>query len=727
MGWLEDAGDVFSKIDPIFSDIVGVPTNGPDPIGMPNTTEAEWLNREATRWELDAHNKNQAQIDGLGALGSQTAWNTDFWNTQQWNGIGEQQGYNDAYMSQSRDLLAQLGGATNQANAFDWQNQAMLDQALGQASGGYNSALAGYQGAYNSIGGMQDSGVRWAGDLQSQAARAYADPASIAAQNQALGQLQGAAGGSLNINTQNLAGYGQLNQSIASLQGVGAGSQDQFINQMAGYQQLNDSIAQLQGVGRGSQDQYISNFAGYNQLQDFSKGANDVSLKGNAGYQQLLKYMNGDPSTMQKVGEADPEAYAALVDARGKYKDLTDTEVTAQERFIYEQARSRQEQDERNMRAAVATNARMSGMSGGGGEAVARGLGAQQSSQNRLLSDLGAQANAITRSMDALQGYAGVSDSMNAQANAIAAGNRDRQFSATGTAGGMQLTNDTNNMDRRFAATGQLFNTDAQVQVSNADRRVGGMTAAGGLSSNLLNTDASVRTANADRRVSGMQSAGGLSASLLNTDAQVQSANSDRRLGAMTASGQLASSMRQSSFDEAYKRGAAADQTAQFNRMGSLSVDTFNATYKQNERDALWARTNDLYAAQHQNVTDQLGLQKDAYVSRNATNATTFGRQKDLIGATDSVNTRQHGLNTDITNRKNAYYDDQVQAGKDRWTIGQTQTAAQIGQNTAVGQTRSGDLTRQAGIQIAKTGWKTEADAAERAAKIQAEANRGLF
>lgn len=103
--------------------------------------------------------------------------------------------------------------------------------------------------------------------------------------------------------------------------------------------------------------------------------------------------------------QADARGIDAQFDALDRFKDLSSTEVTGEERFMYEQARMAEERDRRAAMDAALRDLEARGARSGGAE-IAALTGAQDiTSQNRLLGDLGTQANAQRRAMLATQGY----------------------------------------------------------------------------------------------------------------------------------------------------------------------------------------------------------------------------------------------------------------------------------------------------------------------------------
>lgn len=132
--------------------------------------------------------------------------------------------------------------------------------------------------------------------------------------------------------------------------------------------------------------------------------------------------LNADP-TMQYAGDAksaagsavaDPRSIAAQNYALNKLLGRTDPTISGPERLMMEQSRRDEEQGLKANRDAVLENLQRRGVAGSGAE-VASMLGAQQTqSGNRQMQDLGAQANAVLRSQQALQNYGTVATNMRA-------------------------------------------------------------------------------------------------------------------------------------------------------------------------------------------------------------------------------------------------------------------------------------------------------------------------
>lgn len=590
----------------------------------------------------------------------------------QLQGLG-QQSYDNAagYNQADQSTLGQYGNVLQQANNFDAGNYGQLQSALGQtrqlSAGGYGADvssqaalaranpedLARQNASYGALGNFANGGY----NLTSAAAQAYADPNAIAAQYQSLGQMQGAANGSLNGVSQGAQAYAdpwadqQFRSGIQQLGGAANGS-------------LNTTSQAAQAYADAGTDQKYR--AGLGDLYGVSQGSKDV-----------------------RPGDLDPDAYAAQIDARNKYKDLTDPEVTAQERFIYEQARGQQEQDERNNRNAVLTQMRQSGRGGGASELAAAAIGGQQTSRNRLLSDLGAQSNAIDRSMTALQGYAGQSNVMGDQANQLGTANANRQTQALGqyvNEYGQLRSNTFNEAYQRGAATDQT-------NQANSNRQLQAMglytDQAGNLRAQTFD-EAYKRGTAADT---------------------MQIANANRQLQAMGMSFDAAGNIREQSFNEAYQRGAATDQTNQFNvntqfagtqAQSDLATQMRNQGFNENfqtasagdamaqfnkEQSQVSQRWQEQYAAGQQ--TDAWNRQTDLTQQGNIYSSNVTGRANDFATTTLATNQNASQRNQQAIDSNATYgglgYNAQTGAiaGLQNANTGAANAAQQAYQNTS--------------------------------------------
>lgn len=439
-------------------------------------------------------------------------------------GLAQQsQNWADQLTNLNGGLAGASWGSAQNANAQDQQTLGQYTQALGNLNG---LALGNYSTLANNLGSIP---VLTAGGFGapviSQAATAQADPASIAAQNAALSQLQGFANGSHALTSQAAQAY--------------ANPQDVANQEMA--------ANALQGIAGGS-----------------------------------LNVVNGS---------ADPQAYAAAHDALNQLSALTTPQNTAAEKFILEQNRLAQEQQESASRAAIMTDMSRRGMSGSGMEIGANALAGAQTSENRLLGDLGAQAQAVNRAMTALGNYANLSSTLNSQGNQVAEFNSGLQAQAEQAASNAYATLRAQGFSEEYAR-GQAADAMAQ----------------------------------------------------FNTNVELQGSE---------ASGQLASNMRQQSFNEAFSRGSAADSVAEFNKAQSLQQQRFQDDFAAQQQQALTGRYVDI-ANQGNTTLGQLttntnnlaGAQFGVTDAANQRNQSSIGTIGGL--AANSTNAQQNAINTGL-------------------------------------------------------------------------------
>lgn len=450
--------------------------------------------------------------------------NADTDNTNAW--LGNLSTQYDPIINQARDRANYLQGINGQMGT-DIRNQATTSNDMRtQALGGFGTAVqnagawdmqnfGNLQAAANAPMQMQASA--YVGDAQS-------NPADLARQNAAYNQLQGIASGSLNQTSRAANAYADsqdiyMQRAMASrLDDAGMGALDVDLNDIRELDKLRDPNS-IEGM----QDLYAA-----------SKGSKDIH-----------------------VGQEDPAAYAAAVDARNQLKGLTTPTVTASEKLIYEMSRQQQEQDERATREALETDAARRGVSGTGTNIARNALAAQQTSRNRMLQDMQAGAQAQQRAMQALQGYGTLSTNMTAQANQIAQGNQATQMNALGqytgisanaasVLGQLGANNATQNANRQLAAQEAAYNAYATLRAQGFSEEYARGQAYDAMSN-----------ANANRQLAGAQSAGSMATDMRNAGDAMSRYNQGQR-------------QQQSQFADSY---AANRQDAAYGRQ----VDVFNA------------------------------------------------------------------------------------------------------------------------------------------------------
>jgi hypothetical protein len=188
-------------------------------------------------------------------------------------------------------------------------------------------------------------------------------------------------------------------------------------------------------------------------------------------------------------------------------------------------------------------------------------------------------------------------------------------------------------MNRQTSALQQYTGLGAEVASTNMNRRAAGASDAYAAYSDIRKqgfNEAAFRAESADT---------------------ASRANQQTRLQSGIASGNLASTQREQSFNEAFSRGKAADQTAQFNELNRVDVQKYNQNFAQQERDSAWNRTTDYTALGLQTTRQNAQNSGDLYTAGRLTNEATYGRNQDVIGAQDTVFTRQHTAAGEQTDR----------------------------------------------------------------------------
>jgi hypothetical protein len=226
------------------------------------------------------------------------------------------------------------------------------------------------------------------------------------------------------------------------------------------------------GSIQGNNNQYITDAQA--QLDNLRSQFASLNAGDTSAYQNMVDAVNGVQLAPLSLASSNPQdvarqeqAYGMLMGAAGGSLDVTTNpedlaaqqkardllwslgsspQVTAQEQFLYEQQRLKEEQDRSAAMDAALRNLASRGMLGGGGELGAM-LGAQQTtSENRLLGDLGTQAGAVARQMNALNQYQALATNMRNESDAVSAGNSDRRLSgmngAANTATSMRNASD---------------------------------------------------------------------------------------------------------------------------------------------------------------------------------------------------------------------------------------------------------------------------------------------
>lgn len=364
---LEDARDLFSGVSA---------APGPKPVDAGSSARAQAVgtlsNRTAQQLGVDSRLlgnlegetsiANQIDRNAIGSLTSSQDKARD-----QYYGIA---GNVRRDATAANDLSAQLfGGYAQGQGALNAQDQAGYDRYMGetnplmtqlQARGSDPADMQRQLGAYNMASGIAGGSLDYTADQYA------SNPADVARQQQMYNTLLG-------------VGNGSLDYSAAQWQSNAA----DVARQLQGY---ND----LRGIGQGSLDW---------QSQAAKAYANPEDL---ANQRLALTDIRRD-LTSGSAGQKD---------VRDKFKALSDPQVTAKERFLSELARREFEAGDRGSRAASSEALANRGLRSGGQQIAMTQAARQQLSQDRLLKELGIQAQAVDRSMTALGGWSNSENSI---------------------------------------------------------------------------------------------------------------------------------------------------------------------------------------------------------------------------------------------------------------------------------------------------------------------------
>lgn len=478
----------------------------------------------------------QGTFSDYQALMNDTSQSTKFDATNQvWQDAiggatwGAIQGRNDAVAQQQRDTQSYID-ALNNARA---QQQGFVDTRNQQA----NDALSTYDSTMDPIIGAING-------LQAPTWQDFnSDPADIARQTQSYNWMNGVAGGSLDYQAA-LADYQTYQAQLAQL-----------------YQyQSNPEDVQRQLTGLGNIQEDILH-GGDRQREILGQIYEDIRSGGD-GQRDAIERLKQELAT----GGADQR------EVLEKYKALSNPEVTAQERYLAEIARRSFESQDRSSREAVMQDLGLRGLRSGGAE-IAGALASQERlGQDRTLAELGLQANAVQRSMVALQGWQGSADSLRAaQQQGLALYTSAQNALRAAQQQGMALAAEEENALREAQQRGLAMYQNAADSIRAMNDQVG-----------LANTgwanQNSMFNANAQNEASQFNANAYNQNSMFNANAQNQASanNQSTRLSGGIAAGNMANSIR-----------SMNDAIGMFNTSGSQASQQFAAQFGLQKQGAL--------------------------------------------------------------------------------------------------------------------------------------------
>lgn len=309
-----------------------------------------------------------AQQGATTAMGAQQTTNrateaTDAAGTQRWGTTLDQE---EALRRAGIDL-------TNAGNIADSQRFATETDAANARNTGFADQLTASAAHYN---GLQSQGLAdYTGQLQGINAN----------QSAALGTFMGDIG---SANAQQNANLSQFGGAVSSANGQSG----QILNQFGG----------AVSSANNNQNQIVA---------QLSQQLSQLNEQDKASYLQYLNETN--PMMAQMVAQAsNPEYVANQTNAIQQFKNNYNPEVTDQERFLAELARRKFEGDDQSSREAVMQQLAGRGLKSGGLVIAGQQQAQQQMSQDRMLNELGLNANAVQRAERNRVDYSNASDSL---------------------------------------------------------------------------------------------------------------------------------------------------------------------------------------------------------------------------------------------------------------------------------------------------------------------------
>ena len=329
----------------------------------------------------------------------------------------------------------------------------------------------------------------------------------------------------------------------------------------------------------------------------------------------------------------------------GRYKELSGPEVTAQERFLGEIARRGFESGDKSSRDAQEAARAARGLRSAGGLIAAQQAARQQLSQDRVLAELGMNANAVARGERMMQGW---SDS----ANQLRA---DKQ-QGLGMAG--DVASDIRGANQQ--GIGMYLDSTGQLREQTFDEAFGRGSAADDASANNQST-----------RFAGGQLAGSMATSMRDAADRISLQNQQEK----------GISQR---FQDEYAQAEA-------DRVGGLANDRQRVGAETNK--TISDRTSDVYDANQDMLDTNYGREDDARAY--AWDASTSGYDADQDYADHVEDLGERNYNRRVTNADTATGVAQTRAGIN--SSGADRLINALG-------LKAGDLAFQEGLRRAKNG-----------------------
>lgn len=499
------------------------------------------------------------------------------------------------------------------------------------------------------------------------------------------------------LNSDQLAALGQITGQANAINA----NQTQLYNTLAGQAsaanaQQNQLFSTLSGQAQSTNDlqtaalnKFLGDVSQANDDQSFYNQAFQDTLRGLTGstqqyYDQYMKATDPLMEIRQAQG-SDPADVAAMQDVQQRFKDISTPQVTDQERLLAELARRKFESDDAASRAAIQQQLATRGLNSGG-QAIAMNQATQQQlSQDRLLSELGLNANAVQRAEFGLTGYDNASNALRA------ANDAERNFQDVYAQNEAQRVGNLGN--QRYTAGLNEVGTEANL--ANLGFGAGTTTVNNNFARNQAGYNATSQTNNDNYA---------RDQSVFNAGTTTVNNNFARNQSVFNAG----TTTNEDNF--ARDQNVFQDATTSYNNIGNRDQMAFNDTTTTNTDN--FNRTSGTIKSGQDTAETILGNQGVDITNRSNTSANNFNRLDGPGGALDRQQTTNTANNTLQQGGINS--GEQALNSKTNLQLG----AAQLPSTLAAGQVSSAQGNLQTGVNLAGsiTGTQGTIDAATAAA-----------
>lgn len=595
-----------------------------------------------------------AGITGIGALVAKSQANAQAYKDQQAQKAAEAAAA--AQQEQIGNYFAQLAANDPQWAAHGAQQIAAdlpAQQAAAAAQQAEQQRLAGLDARYGNDLAWTDPSFQMSPSLltgSNVATGAYADPASIAAQQQSYAGLMNAANTPLKFQSpaaqQALADqWGQISSGKGAPTFMGGAQQQQLMSQLLGVQAPQfQSDAQQQQV--------------YGQAQARAGGQGAPQFMGDQDQRAIMQQMLGQTGS----NGLNFDTSGRELEQYGNLNDIVKGGgATAIEMANRQAQRADQESWLRGQREADMQDYAERGLTGSGQELLALSTDRQAAAGRNSLADLQTAKDLEARRMAAIQSAAGLASNMRGETANEQGLLANRTLSALSSAAGLanQIRGDDTSQKQyldqaALQALGLAGSQANTMRANTASEQLGLNAALQNQYNSAANIAGQMRTQGYNegtyldqRALNALQAQSGLVNDMRTQQANESIAQANNTMSGLQSAGALATNARSQSFGEANTRTSALDAVNQLNMNAINSAKAGNTQFLQNSYTNLLNSRNNQAALQMQlNAQVAQGLmtadQRDNIIASQQ--ATTVG-----LNNAGSFNNAQANYNGTLT------------------------------------------------------------------------------